>query len=121
MTRVLEFGKRVATVVLLGAVSACATLGRSPEVAEEDRATVSVDNRSYVDMTIYVVEGGASRRRLGTVSAAMRSTFVIPQSIVGNGREVMFLADPIGGARSSVSQRIWVGPGEQVVLMIPPQ
>lgn len=111
---------RISSLVLLVLVAACASAGRSA-ASEEDRATVSVDNRAYMDMNIYVVEGGTSRRRLGTVTAASRATFVIPHSVVGNGRELMFLADPIGGTRTSVSQRIWVGPGEQVVLMIPPQ
>lgn len=115
------FARRSMTVAvaLVTLVAACAT-GSVPLGDSGEPATVRVDNRGYVDMTIYTLEGGTIRRRLGVASAVGSATFTIPASLVGQGREVQFLADPIGGARTSVSRRIFVRPGEEVRLMITP-
>lgn len=109
-----------AVAATLALVTGCASMTRNPEADEASRTTVQVDNRGYVDMNIFALEGGAVRRRLGIASAARTTTLVIPSSLVGIGRDVQFVADPIGGTRQSVSQRIFVRPGEQVVLMITP-
>jgi hypothetical protein len=89
------------------------------EVALADAAHLVVDNQGFLDMTIYVLEGSA-RRRLGTATGGTRSRILIPPSVIGNGRDLQFLADPIGGRRNSVSQRIFVTPGEEVRLTILP-
>ena len=90
------------------------------EVALADTTTsLVVDNRGFADMTIYVLEG-SSRRRLGTANGNSRTRIPLPRTLVGNGRDLQFLADPLGGTRSSVSQRIFVAPGDKVGMTIMP-
>ncbi len=45
----------------------------------------------------------------------------IPPSFVQPGVQLRFLADPIGGSRSPVSDQIVVSPGDEVQLTIPPR
>lgn len=113
-----------AFVTLAGAPTACA--GRNTaetadgQVALDGSASVVVDNQGLYDMTIYVLEGGSVRRRLGIAGAARRTQLSIPRALVGNGRELQFLADPIAGRGNSISRRIFVDPGDQVGLTILP-
>jgi hypothetical protein len=96
-------------------VSACA--GRTSRPGTRQGSFVEVHNRGYADMTVYIVEGG-SRIRLGLANGNSTVKLAIPASIVGGGRELQFLADPIGSQRTSVSDRIMVLPGDTVVLTI---
>jgi hypothetical protein len=84
------------------------------------RAWVTVENRAFSDMTIYVLRG-AERSRLGLVTGASTSTFEIPERMIFGTTALRFLADPIGGNQTPVSQEIGVQPGDTVVLTIPPQ
>lgn len=90
------------------------------EVALDGSASVVIDNQSVYDMTIYVLEAGSVRRRLGIAGAARKTQLSIPRALVGNGRELQFLADPIAARGNSVSRRIFVDPGDQVGLTIFP-
>ncbi len=78
---------------------------------------MQIQNRGTSDMTIYILEGSA-RIRLGTANGNSTAKLAIPHSIVGGGRELQFLADPIGSRRTTVSERIFVRPGDTVVLTI---
>lgn len=112
-----------AFATLSGTVTACArgtVQTAEGEVALADAASVVVDNQGLYDMTIYVLEAGSVRRRLGIAGAARRTQLSIPRALVGNGREVQFLADPIASRGNSVSQRIFVEPGDRVELTIHP-
>ena len=105
-----------ATLFLVG----CASARGGGAVVDGESATLRVENRAYTDMTIYVVIGGADRRRLGVASSVGASSMTIPASIIGAGRELQFLADPVGARGSATTRRIWVYPGEEVTLEIPP-
>lgn len=120
---------RLATVVALAAtlVSPLACHHRydskdpddTPEVRQP--TTVKVVNQGFPDMTIYVAQTGGQRIRLGLATGNSSSTFVIPRSIVNGGATtLLFVADPIGGVRPSVSDQITVSPGDNVQLTIPP-
>lgn len=113
-----------AFATLSGAITACAS-GNTVQTAEGDvaldgSASVMVDNQGVNDMTIYVLEGGSVRRRLGIAGAARTTQLSIPRALVGNGRELQFLADPIASRGNSVSRRMFVDPGDQVRLTILP-
>ncbi len=90
------------------------------DVTRADSTSVVVDNRRTTDMTIYVLEGGAPRQRLGTVTAMSKARIAIPRSVVGNGRTLQFLADPLAGRGNITSHEIFVWPGDQVTLTIMP-
>jgi hypothetical protein len=118
---------RVLTIAALAIVSmATAACGARQvetaggDVALADSTSIIVNNQGLLDMTMYVLEGGSLRRRLGTANGLTRTRIAIPRSLVGNGRDLQFLADPIGARGNSVSQRIFVSPGDQVGLTILP-
>jgi hypothetical protein len=111
-----------ALALLLGA-SACGPPrqpGDSPD-AQAEGATLVVQNQSWLDMNVYVLEGAsaASRRRLGSVTGNSTGTLRIPGSAVGLGRPLRFVVDPVGSARTASSYEIQVRPGERVTITIP--
>lgn len=81
--------------------------------------TLRVENQAYLDMNIYVVRG-SQRIRLGTATGNSTSLFRIPADVVESAITLRFLADPIGGTRSPISDEIAVRPGDTVTLTIPP-
>lgn len=115
---------RILTIAALALMSAgAAACGRKQvettpgAVAGADSSSIVIENRGLYDMTIYVLEGSA-RRRLGTATAMSTTRLPIPRNVVGTGRELQFLADPFAGRGNSVSERIYVRPGDQVSLTI---
>jgi hypothetical protein len=96
--------------------------GRSAEVSAEPEgpAMVQVENQGFSDMVIYALDG-AQRVRLGLVTGHSTKTLPIPRYLIGAGGTLRFLADPIGGNRTPVSEQMTVQPGDVVSLTIPPQ
>jgi hypothetical protein len=88
-----------------------------PEITPITRVTV--DNRNYLDHTVYVLRG-SERIRLGNATGNQRTTFRIPPNIIFGGTALRFIADPIGARGAPVSDEITVHPGDNVSLMIPP-
>jgi hypothetical protein len=79
---------------------------------------LQVENRGFADMVVYAISG-AQRIRLGIATGNSTRAFTIP-SILLRGGPLRFLADPIGGSRSPVSDEMAVQPGDIVTLTIPP-
>lgn len=102
-------------------VAGCRSTGgaRAP-AGQRSEAFVRVENRSMLDMTIYVLRGG-ERRRLGLVNALSTQVLPIPSVLIDGSGVLRFLADPIGGNRTPVSEEIFVRDGDVVQLIIPPQ
>ncbi len=109
-----------AGLMLLLAGTGCRSTGRAVPPAQRSEAFVRVENRSMLDMTVYVVRGG-ERRRLGLVNALSTQMLPIPRVLVDGAGVLRFLADPIGGNRTPVSEEIVVNHGDVVQLIIPPQ
>jgi hypothetical protein len=80
---------------------------------------LQVENRSFSDMVIYAISG-AQRIRLGLATGNSTQGFTIPASVLRGGGPLRFLADPIGGSRTPVSEEMVVHPGDIVTLTIPP-
>jgi hypothetical protein len=103
--------------LLLGA-TACT--GKGNDAPRPRSATsVNVDNQAWLDVDVFALASG-QRSRLGTVSAHGSHTFRLPDSIVGSGRELQFLVDPVGSSAQGTSFRIFVSPGTEVRLTVPP-
>ena len=123
--RVRRILRCLSAAVLLFGVAGCSAAARTGEPgarrggAEAGGATLRVENRSWSDMNVYIVRGG-SRIRVGTVTGNSTARFPIRADLVGLGVPLRFLADPIGGNRTPVSEEISVLPGDEVGLIIPP-
>lgn len=111
--------KRFALVFVTLLAAACTGRGKdSPRATEV--TSVQVDNQAWLDVNVYALNGG-QRSRLGTVTAHAQRTFRLPDSIVGVGRALRFLVDPVGSNAQGTSFEIYVSPGQQVRLTVPPQ
>lgn len=107
--------------VLCLSVFACShRTKQSSQGGPPPKTTVTVDNQSFLDMTVYVLSGG-QRIRLGQATGSAKSKFTIPAYLIGYGiQPLRFVADPIGGSRLPVSEEINVQAGDEVILTIPP-
>ena len=70
-------------------------------------------------MVIYAISG-AQRVRLGLANGNSTKSFTIPVTLLRGAGPLRFLADPIGGNRSPISEEMAVQPGDIVTLTIPP-
>ena len=112
--------RAILALAVLLSLPACSSGRQSrPGAVAEERTTVQVDNRSFTDMTVYIVNGG-QRVRLGLAVGKTMTTLTIPARLLGSSRELQFLADPVGSDRTAVSDRLYVRAGDTVTLMIPP-
>jgi hypothetical protein len=105
---------------MLAILAACA--GRSPDTDTEPAgpAMVQVQNQGFTDMVIYAISSG-QRVRLGLATGNSTKTFTVPRYLTGGAGPIRFLADPIGGNRTPVSEEMSVHPGDLVTLTIPPR
>ena len=110
--------RSVFTLGLLTLSLACWRTGRRAAPDSTRETTVRVENRSWSEMTIYVVRSG-QRIRLGTVSGTSTQKLVIPASLVFGATPLSFIADPIGSSRRATSWELTVHPGDEVTLIIP--
>ena len=104
------------------ALGACgSTRQTGPEVGPAAEGTiVTVRNQSWLQMNIYVVVSGSQRIRIGTVNGNATANLTLGEHIVGIGREVSFIADPVGSSQTAQSFDLYVRRGERVTLTIPP-
>ena len=98
---------------------ACAGRNQRPAADPDSPAMVQVDNRGFADMVVYAVSG-SQRVRLGLATGNSTKSFTIPVTLTRGAGPLKFLADPIGGSRTPITEEIVVQPGEIVTLTIPP-
>ncbi|HET7586415.1 MAG TPA: hypothetical protein VFK13_16000 [Gemmatimonadaceae bacterium] len=99
-------------------VAACTRRVQTESLAARADATLRVDNQSLFDMDVFAVQA-SQRIRLGLVPASSRRSLTIPANVVGHGRRLQFLADPVGSSSQPISQELYVEPGDEVGLLIP--
>ena len=81
-----------------------------------DPIPVHVQNENFLDMNVFVVTSGVSRR-LGQVSGNSSGDFKIAWSLV-NGQSISLTAVPIGGRGSAASGSLNVSPGQMIDFKI---
>jgi hypothetical protein len=81
--------------------------------------TVRVENRNFLDMTVYIVHS-SQRIRLGMVTGLSTQVFTIPGYIVRGSGQLQFELHPIGGRGNPRTESISVQPGDEVNLIVPP-
>ncbi|MEO5590831.1 MAG: hypothetical protein ABIS03_14715 [Gemmatimonadaceae bacterium] len=110
--------KRLLLVAVCALIPACASTGQNAAINQQPSTTVEVDNQAVLDMTIYAYRG-SERIRLGIANGLSRTTLTIPKNLVFGVTTLRFVADPIGGRHSPVSEEINVVAGDQIGLRIP--
>lgn len=105
--------------VALFATAGCTGHGKDAPRPHE-LTSVFIENQAWLDVNVYALTG-TQRTRLGTVTAHASSTFRLPDVVVGTGRELQFLVDPVGSNAQGTSFSIYVTPGTTVRLSVPPQ
>lgn len=110
--------KLLGLVAIFGIFAACASMGKTVPADSRPATTVTVDNRAPLSMDIFIFRGG-QRIRLGTADALATTKMTIPRGIIVGSAEVRFLADPIGGNHTPVSQTITINEGDEVSLTLP--
>ena len=111
--------KSISFALLFAATSACNTFTHGSPAPDQGQPTIlEVDNQGFQDMDVYAVMSG-QRVRLGLATGIHKTNFTIPPSLVNGLTSLRFIADPVGGRRTSVSQEITVAPGDTVVMTIP--
>ncbi len=83
------------------------------------RTTIDVQNQGFSDMTVYAIRSGA-RTRLGIAPGNKTTTLTIPESLISGTTFLRFVADPIGGNRTPVTEEIDVSAGDELVMIINP-
>ena len=116
MTRLLRPMLGTLLLTLAAWTSACHTTSRVND-EHQAKSSVSVENREFVDMGVYVFRSG-QRFRLGIATGHSTTTFTIPEYLVKPGDELQFVCDPIGAVREQLSEQMTVYPGDQLVLLI---
>ena len=108
----------VLIIGMLATLPACASKSAAttdnPANAE---TTLVVRNDSYLDYNIYLIQG-SQRIRLGQARGLSTSRLRIPPSYVFGVSQLQFMADPIGGTVTPISERINVTAGDEVHLQI---
>jgi predicted small lipoprotein YifL len=115
--------RRFCYMMVAVALAGCGPQASGPQTGplppQARNTTLVVENQSTSDMRIYVVASGR-RIRLGSVTGNRTMTLRIPASVVGGGRELSFQADPLAGRQVAASFSIFVAPGEEIHMTVPP-
>jgi hypothetical protein len=112
--------RNIYLTVLLGlslTLGACAGRRSTSTTPGQEETVLVVRNDNYLDHNIYLLQG-LQRIRMGTARGLATSRFTIPRQYVFGVSVLQFLADPIGGTITPVSERINVAPGDEVQLQI---
>ena len=106
----------LASIAVLVALTACAAADRPSFAEDGPRTVVEIENQREVPMDIFIVDAG--RIRLGRVGPKAKAEFTIPEWFVRHPKEMEFLAMPLSRQFPAISQRVWVGPGERMELVV---
>ncbi|HEY7482285.1 MAG TPA: hypothetical protein VH680_17355 [Gemmatimonadales bacterium] len=113
---------RTATLCLWLAGLACAGSSSSEQPTPESGGKVRIENRSSLNMDIYVRKAFSSPIRIGYVPASETADIPLPRAIVAGSSSFRLEARPARGAGSrEVSEPFSAGTGQQVFWSIPPQ
>jgi hypothetical protein len=95
----------------------CASRRTASTTPGQESTVLVVKNDNYLDHNVYLLQG-SQRVRMGTARGLATTRFTIPRQYVFGVSVLQFLADPIGGTITPVSERINVAPGDEVHLLI---
>jgi len=108
-----------AVLAALTVVGAACSRNPQPDLDDaisRDPIVVHVKNENFLDMNVFVVASGASRR-LGTVTGNGSGEFNVPWSF-GSTSGIVLVAQPIGSRGSASSPSLNVSPGQVVEFKV---
>jgi hypothetical protein len=109
--------RALALSALLGAMAGChqSVGARAAEGGgvPEGEVTVRVVNHSWLDVTVYIVQG-TRRERLGSATATSTTTFTVALRRLANGGEYRLLGDPVGSRTTVRSEPLLAQDGDVV-------
>jgi hypothetical protein len=82
------------------------------------RTNVRVENRNFLDMNVYVLEG-SRRVRIGTAGGVSTTILRIPANLLFGTTSLRFQMDPIGGSATPITHEVATRPGDEIILIIP--
>jgi len=109
---------RNALVVLALLSAGCGHAVRSAPDPQAE-TTVRVENRNFLDMTVYVLQN-SQRIRLGMVAGLSTQVFTVPGYLVRGAGQLQFELHPIGGRGNPRTESISIRPGDEINLIVPP-
>jgi hypothetical protein len=115
---------RPSLLVLLFTI-ACSS-GGSPDPAPSpepgDQSRVRIENRSSLDMDIYLVRSDGQRFRLGFAPGGETVVFALPPTLTAGATSVQFEARPVRRSGQSVlSEPFGIGMDDEITWSVPPQ
>ena len=110
---------RGALLALALLTAGCGHAAQSGTPEPRPKTTVKVRNQNFLDMVVFVLEGG-QRIRLGTVGGLSTQVLTLPNHVLLGSRQLRFELHPIGGRTNPRSETISVQPGDEVELTVPP-
>lgn len=111
---------RLAAPFLVAAIACFGGAPGSPEPNEQTRARI--ENRSSLDMDIYVRRNDGRISPLGLAPAGETTTFALSPSITAGAAWVRFEARPVrGSGKTVISEPFPIQMGEEVSWSVPPQ
>jgi outer membrane lipoprotein SlyB len=120
MTRIIRRTRMaVATGLVAVALAGCSHNQAQTGLIPAQRTVLKVDNQSFNDMRIYVIQGG-QRIRVGTATGKTVTPFKLPPSVISGFTTIRVQAVPIGANGNSVSEEISITPGDELELRIGP-
>lgn len=110
----------LSAVLSFGTVPGCAPAAASARLpiypSSGPTVTVTVNNRHWTDMRVYIIASSA-QHRLGLVSGLSSATFNVPR-VIPTPSELRFLAVPLAHGESQSTDAIVVAAGDAVVFTI---
>ena len=79
----------------------------------EAEIALRVTNHNFLDVTVYALHNG-QRTRVGTVTGSSAQVFYLPPRLLGLGREIQLLGDPIGSTDFALTETLMVQPGQYI-------
>lgn len=110
-----------ALVFLLLAAPACFVFNRGQKAdaqsAEADvpegEIALNITNHNYLDVVVYVLHDGL-QTRVGTATGSASTVFFLPTRLLGQGREIQLLGDPIGSTAYAITPTLVVQRGQYI-------
>jgi len=104
-------------LLVLGALVACAS---PPSPDPSSGAAVTVDNRSSLDVDIYLHTGGQATR-LGFAPANERTRFNLAGALLAGAGLIRLEARPTRAGQPTFSDLLSIKPGDELTWVVPAQ